>query len=238
LSTVNRDSVELWYGELTADDLTYHRYWPLLDTAEHAHAQQLTNPLIRQRYVQVHGRLRSILSRYLGRPPERINIKKAEYGKPYLADYPELAFNLSHAANSLVIAVAYDCRLGVDIEHCKPRSNLPQLVAKCFADDEADYWHNLPEEQKNLAFYRFWTRKEAFVKATGRGIALGLSQCVINPGNQASFLNLPAEFGQTRSWRISAIQLATRPSLCGAIVADKAVTEINLHDFEISAIDP
>lgn len=238
MSTVNRDCVELWYGELTADDLTYQRYWPLLDAAAQGHAQQLTNPQIRQRYVQVHGLLRSILSRYLGQPPERININKAEYGKPYLADYPELAFNLSHVADKLMIAVAYDCRLGVDIEHCKPRSNLPQLVAKCFADDEAEYWHNLPEEQKTLAFYRFWTRKEAFVKATGRGIPLGLSQCVINPGDQASFLNLPAEFGQTRSWRISDIPLIIWPSLCGAMVSDKAVTEIKLHDFQSLEINP
>jgi len=231
LSSINGDNVDLWHGELAVVESAYQHYWPLLDATERTHAGKLANPLLRQRYVEVHGRLRGVLSRYLGQPPEQINIKKAPHGKPYLADYPGLAFNLSHTANNLMIAVAQNCQLGVDIEHCKPRSNLALLVGKCFADVEAAYWHQLPESEKTVAFYCFWTKKEAFVKATGRGIALGLKACVIDPANPGMFLNLPDDYGQTSAWRIADINLPCGQPLCGALVRNKAIANINLFDF-------
>jgi len=231
LPNINGESVDLWHGELAAAGSAYQHYWPFLDAAERAHAEKLSNPLLRARYIEVHGRLRSILSRYLGQAPGQINIKKAAHGKPYLVDCPSLAFNLSHAANSLAIAVALDCQLGVDIERCKPRNNLSLLVDKCFADVEATYWHQLPESEKTVAFYSFWTKKEAFVKATGRGIALGLKSCVIDPSNPNLFLNLPADYGQAPVWRIAEIDLPSGQSLCGALVRDKAIAKVNLFDF-------
>lgn len=228
--TIKGDSADLWYGKLTVTASDYPHFWPLLDKSERAHAEKLASPLLQQRYVEVHGHLRNILSRYLAQPPEKINIKKAAHGKPYLTDYPDLTFNLSHTANNLVIAVAQGCQLGVDIEHCKPRSNLALLVDKCFADVEAAYWHQLPETEKTTAFYCFWTKKEAFVKATGRGIALGLKSCVTDPANPGVFLNLPADYGQTSAWKILDINLPASQSLCGALVSDKLISQVNSFD--------
>ena len=165
----------------------------------------------------------------LNQSPEKIRIKKAEHGKPYLADYPELAFNLSHSADRLMIAIGWNCQLGVDIEICKQRINLSGLVDKCFAEEEAAYWTKLPETQKNQAFYRFWTRKEAFVKATGHGIALGLNQCVINPENPTEFLRVPDNCGQASAWHVLDIDLGE--GICSALVADKKFSGIRLMDF-------
>ena len=223
------NEVEIWHGKVTAEDAHYQAYWHVLDEAEQAQARKFKNALLTKRYVEVHGRLRNTLAQMLNQPPEKINIKKAGHGKPYLADNPELAFNLSHSADRLMIAVGWNSQLGVDIEVCKQRINLPGLVDKCFAEEEASYWNKLPETQKNQAFYRFWTRKEALVKATGHGIALGLNHCVINPENPTEFLRVPDLCGQASAWHVQNIDLGE--GIYGALVADKKFTAIRLMDF-------
>lgn len=226
---MNTDPIQIWYGNMAADDAHYQNYWRILDAAEQAHAEKIKNDLPRKRYVEVHGRLRNVLAQTLNERPEKINIKKTEHGKPYLADTPELVFNLSHSADAMVIAIGRNCRLGVDIEYYKPRAGLAGLVDKCFAEEEIAYWNNLPETQKTVGFYRFWTRKEAFVKATGRGIALGLKHCVISPENQNTFLRVPADYGQAAMWRV--LDMALGQGVCSALVTDKNIVGVKLIDL-------
>lgn len=227
---LNADTIQIWHGNISAEDANYQSYWRILDAAEQAHAGRIKIDLLHKRYVAVHGRLRNILAQTLHESPEEIKINKAEHGKPYLPDTPELAFNLSHSADAMVIAVGWNCQLGVDIESCKPRASLAGLVDKCFAEEEIAYWQKLPEAQKIPEFYRFWTRKEAFVKATGRGIGLGLSRCVINPENQAEFLRVPADYGQGSMWHAQDIALGQ--GICSALVTDKAIVSVKFMDFE------
>jgi len=227
---MNTEIVEIWHGKVTADGLHYQAYWRVLDEAEQTQARKFKNASLHKRYVEVHGRLRNVLAQTLNESPEKIRIKKAEHGKPYLADYPELAFNLSHSAGRLMIAVGWLCQLGIDIEICKQRINLSGLVDKCFAEEEAAYWANLPEAQKNLEFYRFWTRKEAFVKATGRGIGLGLNHCVINPEKPTEFLRIPDQCGQASAWHVLDIDLGE--GIYSALVADKEFASVRLMNFQ------
>jgi 4'-phosphopantetheinyl transferase len=219
------DTVELWHSTLSITAAEQQRYQRVLDHSERERAELQVHPLARHRVIQVYGRLRFILADYLGQDPAQIRIAKAAHGKPYLPDYPDWAFNLSHTADRLVIAVARHCQLGIDIEHCHPRRSLPALVNKCFAQLEADYWYALPESEKTRAFYQFWTRKEAFVKATGRGIALGLQQCVIDPAHQDGFLSVPEAYQPARDWRIVDFEMPvsklSEPTFCGAVVADR-----------------
>ena len=221
--------VEIWHGKVTAEDAHYQAYWRVLDEAEQTQAGKFKNALLHKRYVEIHGRLRNILAQKLNEPPEKITIKKAEHGKPYLADYPELGFNLSHSADRLMIAVSWNCQLGADIEISKQRINLSGLVDKCFAEEEIAYWTQLPENKKNLEFYRFWTRKEAFVKATGHGIVLGLNQCVINPENPTEFLRVPDNCGQASAWHVMDIDL--EEGIYSALVTDKPFADVRLLDF-------
>ncbi|MDI1232598.1 MAG: 4'-phosphopantetheinyl transferase superfamily protein [Methylobacter sp.] len=228
---LNIDTIEIWHGNIVADDEHYQSCWRVLDAAEQAQAEKFKHDWLRKRYVEVHGRLRNVLAQTLNLPPEKISIKKAEHGKPYLADNPELVFNLSHSANTMVIAVGWNCQLGVDVECCKPRASLAALVDKCFAEEEIAYWNQLPEAQKTVEFYRFWTRKEAFVKATGRGIGLGLNHCVVNPENQAGFLRVPVNCGQAAMWQVRDIALGL--GICSALVTDKEIAGVKLVDLDL-----
>ncbi|MEY3288945.1 MAG: hypothetical protein RLZZ419_1187 [Pseudomonadota bacterium] len=223
------DELEVWYGTVAAKDKDYLIYWRMLDEAEQKQAQKFKQVLLQQRYVVIHGRLRQLLGQLLNQAPEKISIKKSEYGKPYLVDYPELAFNISHTADKVVIALGWNCHLGIDIEICKPRINVSGLVNKCFAKEEIAYWTLLPEVQKTQEFYRFWTRKEAFVKATGQGIISGLNNCVVNPEKPVGFLRVPDLCGKASAWHIVDIEMGD--DVCSALVADKKLSVIKLVAF-------
>jgi 4'-phosphopantetheinyl transferase len=234
-SLVDGLTIKLWKGNIAETESEYPYYWQILDQTEQHHANVFKNEQLRRRYVEIHARLRILLGNAVNAAPEQLRIHKAEYGKPYLADYPELAFNLSHTANTMLLAIAKNCELGVDIERCKPRTNLTALVDKCFAEEEKSYWQQLPKSQQTQAFYQFWVSKEAFVKATGRGIALGLKQCVINPKKLKEFLRIPDGYGQTSEWLIKDIDLGE--SFCGALVArNKDINQILKIDSVIRSL--
>lgn len=225
------NEIAVSYGKSTSTN-THPIFWGILDTHERAQAEKFKTPLLRQRYIEVHGQLRLLLAKTLNQPAAQLRIARTAQGKPYLPDYPTLAFNLSHSAEHWVIALSRHCQLGIDLEVCQARVNLLGLVERCFAAEEIGYWQQLPETEKNLAFYRYWTRKEAFVKATGVGITLGLNQCAINPQQPNTFLSVPSQYGPTQAWRIHDIELGT--GLCCALVTDKpsSVIAINTTSHE------
>jgi 4'-phosphopantetheinyl transferase len=219
-------NIDFWYSHRLDNAPTSH-HWGVLDSHEKTQAEKFKNPLLTQRYIAAHGFLRDTLAPYLNVSPDRIRLQKTASGKPYLVDYPELAFNLSHTGNHTAVAVAKNCQLGVDIEQCKHRAGLADLVNKCFSVEEAGYWQQLPEAEQLRQFYQFWTRKEAFVKATGLGIALGLRDCVLNPDNPQTFLAVPAGCGAAHSWQCR--DIAVGEGICAALVADKAIAEVSVR---------
>lgn len=224
------DTIDIWHGQAADEDGCYPRYWLLLDQDEQSHAEKMKNTVLRHRYIEVHGRLRQLLAQRLNQAPEQITIKKTAFGKPYLADHPELVFNLSHTGNVFLVAMGENCRLGVDLEYNQRRADFSALVNKCFAEEEITYWNRLPEAQKQIAFYRFWTRKEAFVKAVGRGLALGLKQCAVNPEQPTELLSIPAGCGPAETWRLLDIDLG--PDFCGALAIDRDIAGFRLIVLE------
>jgi 4'-phosphopantetheinyl transferase len=229
--------IRLWHSDCGATDVDIPYYWHILGPSEQQHALTLVNESIKSRYVEIRARLRILLGDVLNTQPDKLRIPKTAYGKPYLRDYPELSFNLSHTANKMVVAIANDCDLGIDIELCKARASLAGLVEKCFAEEEKHFWYQLADSEKTRAFYRFWTRKEAFVKAVGRGISLGLNRCVINPLNPTELLKIPDSFGQTSEWLIQDIDLDE--SICGAVVAkNKSAKQLDGTSLSLHALSP
>ncbi len=148
--------------------------------------------------------LRQVLANYLKISSEKFVIARSKFGKPFLQDFTELQFNLSHSGEKLLLAISYGNPVGIDIEKIKFRSSVEEIVKRCFSETEKSYWFHLSESEKLRIFYNFWTRKEAVVKGIGRGIALGLNQCEINVNQPNQFLNLPDnEIWYTHSLEIS-----------------------------------
>ena len=173
--------------------------------------------------------LRQLLAKRVNESAANLRIDKAEFGKPFLPDHPEVSFNMSHSGNILAIAISTQCQLGIDVECYKARNTWEGLVKKCFAPEEADYWHSLDNAERSHVFYQFWVKKEAFVKAVGKGITLGLNQCVVNPDNSSSFLRVPELGGLANQWQIYSLDLAENEF--SAVVCDKQNAVLHLLEL-------
>jgi 4'-phosphopantetheinyl transferase len=122
--------------------------------------------------------LRSLLAGYLGVPGAQIRFEYSASGKPQLA--PEqnprgLQFNLSHSASQAVIAVGAELQLGVDIEKIREEVDTAALAQRFFSPREGAGLQALPVNLRVPGFFACWTRKEAFLKATGTGLSFPLA---------------------------------------------------------------
>ena len=114
--------------------------------------------------------LRKILSQKLSLSPESIIIDIASSGKPYLKDYPSFFFNISHTKDLILLGFA-DSPIGVDVEHINRIVEKDSIIKHFFSEKEQQTFFSQPENQRQLAFIKGWTRKEAILKATGEGIS-------------------------------------------------------------------
>lgn len=216
--------INLWHGQVSSRSNEFYRF---LTRDEKGYVSTLANQDMQQRYIQVHGQLRCLLAESLSVDPVALTIAKAEFGKPYLPDYPTVQFNLSHSADYFALAITYDAPVGIDVELFKARKNYTGLAEKCFAKDELIFWNSLPKDRQADVFFRFWTCKEAVVKATGRGIALGLSQCVIDLDGKARLLQIPADYGDAEQWSIQELNLAQ--GVYAALAVNTSRFQLNIH---------
>jgi len=210
--------IDIWYGDILINEAKEKSYFLLLNEQEKQKSSTFIRPELQKKYIKTRGVLRKVLSSYLNIDPQEIKIKTTDYGKPFI-DHASLFFNLSHTANKFVIVVSNTGEVGIDLEQNKPRKNLQGLVKKCFSEVEQVSWHKIADEKKTIQFYSLWVRKEAFVKAVGRGISLGLDQCVINPKNLNQFLSIPDKYGKASDWNIVDIQL-NKDDVCALVIRD------------------
>jgi 4'-phosphopantetheinyl transferase len=162
-------------------DVPAERLERLLETfspRERARYQSFAHQEHRFRWGAARGLLREVLGRATGREPARVGFRHAEHGKPHLDD-GSLHFNISHSGGAALIALAR-VEVGVDIELPRPRRT-DDLARRFFAPMEQERLFALEGESRRDAFFRLWTCKEAFLKATGEGFSRSLRSYEIDP---------------------------------------------------------
>jgi 4'-phosphopantetheinyl transferase len=142
-----------------------------LDDDERTRADGFAFPLLRDRFVVAHGSLRTILGRALGTAPGDVRFSFGPNGKPALADDSRAGFSLSHSDGLAVVAVTSGCAVGVDVEREQPDVSHEPIARQFFSQAEADALGALPPAERQAAFFRGWTRKEALVTLLGLGLA-------------------------------------------------------------------
>lgn len=126
--------------------------------------------------------LQELVEKQLGIRPDELVFEKNENGKPWIKDYPEFYFNISHAGDYVVLAYG-DVPLGVDIEQIRGKENL-RVARRCFTEREYAYVSGQKEVDDSLSAERFfylWTMKESYLKLTGDGISVPLNSFEIDP---------------------------------------------------------
>jgi len=130
-----------------------------------------------RRRVVARAALRHVLADELGTRPGEVDVSRecqrcghATHGKPWVVGAPELSFSLSHSGRWAIAAVARDAVVGADLEVVRARSRLDRLAARVLNDAELTQYTSTPPPARLVLFVELWTAKEAYLKATGRGI--------------------------------------------------------------------
>lgn len=197
-----------------------------LDTRERMRAARYRHGRDRATYVLAHAVWRLVLGRCLGIDPEHVSLVATALGQPTLPG-TDLATSLSHSGRWVAIAVGTVRCLGVDIERCPSEVSLHDLIADACTGHEAATLAALPEEQRQTALLRLWTRKEALLKAFGVGLTESPSSLCGDPGMAqpppASSRDLPP---------CVAIELALPSGLVGAVAVPASTDVVKVHVLE------
>ena len=165
--------VHSWCVSLDVSRETCAALYATLASDERNRSARLRFERDRRRFVVAHGALRTLLGRYLGIPPGALRFVYNPFGKPDLSpELGRLKFSLAHSADLALIAIAEDGEIGVDVELIREQSNWAAIARYFFSAAEVDQLNRLPPPLHTQAFFSCWTKKEAYVKARGEGLAL------------------------------------------------------------------
>lgn len=197
-------------------------YAPLLDADERARAARFVFERHRRRFTVARGVLRQVLGRYLGVDPREPAFDYGDHGKPALR-HPAgtaLRFNVSHSHELALIAVTAGRDLGVDVERIDPERAAVSIAERFFAPAEVAVFRALPPEDWVPAFFNCWTRKEAYMKATGRGLSLGLDRFRVSlaPGEPAALVETAWNPADAARWSMRALDPG--PGYAGALCVE------------------
>lgn len=147
-----------------------------LSAEERAHVERLRTSALRRQFQVARGALRFLLGRYLSVDPSAVIFAYGPYGKPCVVqpDTPPIRFNLSHSGNLVAYAFTRQHEVGIDIEQHDDRALDTALYSVVFTASEQDALLALPAALRLRGFFSAWTRKEAFIKATGQGLSADL----------------------------------------------------------------
>ena len=206
--------VHVWRVMLEQSSACIHRLSQPLSDDERVRAERFRFERDRRRFRVARGALRAILGRYLDVEPGRLRFGYGAHGKPYLTqefNHCGLRFNLAHSNELAVYAFACEREIGIDVEYIHPLPDAEQIAVRFFSKREVAVFLALPESQKLEAFFNCWTRKEAYIKAIGDGLAHPLDQFQVSlaPGEPARLLNVEGSPEQVAYWFMAAFMPAS-----------------------------
>jgi 4'-phosphopantetheinyl transferase len=171
--------VHLWRLNLQATSGATEKWVSVLSADEKARAARYHRDIDRKYFITARAMLRQILGSYLKKDPETLIFAYSEKEKPSLGGAEAgsgIEFNISHSGDLALLAFARSRQIGVDVEQIRRDFDTAKIAARFFSAAEQKQLAALPEEQRSDAFFRCWTRKEAYIKATGKGLSLPLHQ--------------------------------------------------------------
>jgi 4'-phosphopantetheinyl transferase len=177
--TLAEDEVQLWRADLKEIRPHESRWRELLSADERMRADRFHFDRDRQRFVASRALLRTILAAFLAADPSTLNFSYSKTDKPFLSsahDNSGIRFNVSHSGGIALYAFSRRREVGVDVEQVRRDLDVGPIARRFFSAFEQRRLFALPEEERNEAFFRCWTRKEAYIKAVGEGLSVPLGQ--------------------------------------------------------------
>jgi 4'-phosphopantetheinyl transferase len=222
---------------LYAGPQTVRRMYGLLSPAERVRAARFAFDRDRRTFVMSHGILRRVLAAVSRANPARLRFRQGIRGKPYLVDAPPgLQFNLSHTEGFCLVGVTRGAAIGVDVERVRATDDMPQLVRQCFSLAEQRAFDALPPGDRCRAFFKGWTRKEAFIKAIGDGLSYPLENfdVTLAPDRPARVLAIGGSEKAAAAWSMDAFEPA--PDVQAAVAVAAPGVRVQWHAMSDSSI--
>ncbi len=227
--------IDLWIvltDQAASPDLL-DRYRELLSPDERQQEHRLRLDRVKHEFLVTRALVRTVLSDYLEMPPAAIVFNRSSRGKPAVTCPGKTAsveFNLSHTRGLVVCAVTTGCEIGVDAEPLDRRSSCLELAARFFAPTEFAALQAIRIEEQQQMFLRFWTLKEAFIKAEGLGLSAPLDQFwfTLTDGTPSEISFATGGPLQERPWQFAEIRFADAYQIALA-VPRPATQAIELH---------
>lgn len=217
--------VHIWRARLEQPPGQVERLRRLLSGHEAHRAERFILGRDRTRFIVAHGILRLLLSRYVEDDPHRLHFEIGDAGKPYLAspDNHGLTFNMSHSVAVVLIVITRRRDVGIDVEHVRSIPEADAIVRRVFPPAQRRLYTVTPEVERECLFFRLWTRHEAYLKATGRGLSTTSSRA----GSAGEESIHQQEMAQ--DWVI--LDLSPYPGYVGSVVVQGGDTRFQYLDY-------
>jgi len=222
------DTVHVWRVSLAGPAQQLRACWAVLPDDERARARRFAFARDRRRFIMAHGALRQVLARYLGVAPRAIDFAVSPRGKPSLrvpVGTAVLQFNLAHAGEVALIGLAAARAVGVDVEPVRALSDGLAVAEHALSVAERTSLAAAPSAAATwAAFFWYWTRKEAILKATGDGLGVPLPQVDVAWPAQTQARLQPIEVLDLSGapHRLGVLDLRPGPGYAAAVAVDGA----------------
>jgi 4'-phosphopantetheinyl transferase len=217
--------VHVWRVELNQPEPLLEKFRETLEEHELDRASRFHFEKHRRHFTAGRGVLRQLLSQYLGTKPEQLRLSYGAYGKPALnGEHKDsrLRFNMSHSHEVALFAFAEDRELGVDVEHIRTDFASEEVARRFFSRREVETFNALPRHDQVAAFFKCWTRKEAFIKVIGKGLSQPLDKFDVTLGLPAALLWVSGDDAS----RWSLYDLEVGGDYAGALAVEGQVSRI------------
>jgi len=208
-----RDEIHVWRASLDQPPARVAALEQTLSLDERSRVQRYRFAHDKQYFIIRRGLLRQMLGDYLDVEPGSLRFRSGPYGKPELVEMPGAYmphFNVSHSRKLALFAFARDREVGVDIEYVRPVAEAEQIAGRYFSVQERDTLRDLPLDRMCEQFFIYWTRLEAYLKASGTGLAGAENQGLLSPENTARSLYGPIYSMQPAPGYVAALAVQAR----------------------------
>jgi 4'-phosphopantetheinyl transferase len=195
-------------------------------------------PAAAQTFLAARVLVRSLLSAYASLSPSAWRFETNRWGRPYIANLEaprDLLFNLSHKPGLVTCLVGYGRELGVDVEHYANRPYLLDIASRFFSPSETAALLALPDSQRIPRFYELWTLKEAYIKARGIGLSLGLANFSFTPSRNTATIRFEPGFDDDPgSWDFRLFRIVEDHLIATAI--RRTATPLDIETFDAAGL--
>lgn len=228
------NTVHVWTINFAVNDEAFNKYLSLLSEDEKKRASKFKFFKDKRCYVVTKGVLRLLSGHYLNKEAKAICFAYGEYSKPKFKHKTNLNFNVSHSGDSAILGFVYDHTIGVDIEKIKNNFDTFKIAANFFSKKEIAALREIPKPQQHMAFYRCWTRKEAFVKAKGSGLSFPLDSFSVSLDTdlEAELLETHWDKKEKSDW--SYHSFIPDSNYIAAVIIDSTVSTFKSFQLDVS----